>query len=65
MTGRLRKKETGITIPEALLEVASPESESKAKQRKQHIADLRKRSSSLSNVYTESLGEPLTNFPLS
>ena len=63
--GRPRKKEIGIAIPEALVEVASPESGSTAKRRKQHIVDLRKRSSSLSNVYTESLGEPLTNFPSS
>ena len=62
--GRPRKKETNA-IPESLVEVASPESGSTAKRRKQNIVDLRKRSSSLSIVYTESLGEPLTNFPSS
>ena len=64
--GRPRKKETiAIPIPESLVEVASPESGSTAKRRKQNLVELRKRSSSLSIVYTESLGEPLTNFPSS
>ena len=71
--GRPRKKETiaipeslvEVSSPKSLIEVASPESGSTAKRRKQNIVDLRKRSSPLSTMYTESLGHPLTNFPSS
>ena len=63
--GRPRKQESEATTTELVIDLpdAEKDSDCTAKRTKQHVVDLSKRSSSLSNLYSENLGEPLEKFP--
>ena len=63
--GRPRKQESEATTTELVVDLPDAEkhSDCTAKRTKQHVVDLSKRSSSLSNLYSENLGEPLEKFP--